>query len=124
MRSSLRNLFLTSIGFLALALGIAGLFLPLLPTTPFVLLAAWCFAKASPRFHAWLIHHPIFGRIISDWQATGSIPRSAKIFAVVAIVFSLASVWTLVPLLAVQIGLTVMLLAVTLFILSRPTSRR
>ena len=51
-------------GFLSLALGTIGIFLPLLPTTPFVLLAAVCFAKASPRFHNWLLQHRTFGPIV------------------------------------------------------------
>jgi uncharacterized membrane protein YbaN (DUF454 family) len=55
-------------GALALATGVVGIFLPLLPTTPFVLLAAFCFARGSPRWEAWLLAHPRFGPLVRDWR--------------------------------------------------------
>lgn len=70
-----------SLGALFLLIGILGLFLPLLPTTPFVLLAAACFARGSQRFHAWLLSHPRFGPLVHDWQAHRSIPLRAKCLA-------------------------------------------
>ncbi|MBK6289706.1 MAG: YbaN family protein [Gammaproteobacteria bacterium] len=71
------------LGFTALALGIAGVVLPVLPTTPFVLLAAACFARGSTRFHDWLLAHALFGPMISEWQQYGSIPWRTKIVAIV-----------------------------------------
>ncbi len=65
-------------------LGLIGLVLPVLPTTPFMLLAAACFAKSSPRLHGWLIHHPVFGPPIRDWQTQGAIRPKAKRMAVLA----------------------------------------
>ena len=56
------------LGVTALALGIAGIVLPVLPTTPFVLLAAACFARGSTKFHDWLLAHPLFGPMIIEWQ--------------------------------------------------------
>ena len=78
-----QRLFFTATGLLALALGIAGIVLPVLPTTPFVLLAAACFARGSTRFHDWLLAHPLFGPMISEWQQYGSIPWRTKIVAIV-----------------------------------------
>lgn len=74
---------LLAAGWLSLGLGILGIFLPLLPTTPFLLLSAICFSKASPRLHAWLLAHPKFGPVIVDWQTRRVIPLKAKILATV-----------------------------------------
>lgn len=65
-------------GFAALGLGLAGVVLPVLPTTPFVLLAAACFARGSVRFHEWLLHHRIAGPLIREWQTYRAMPRKAK----------------------------------------------
>lgn len=67
-----------ALGWTALALGFIGAFLPLLPTTPFVLLAAYCFARSSPRLHSWLAHHATFGPMIEAWARHGAVPRRAK----------------------------------------------
>lgn len=71
----------TLAGILSLALGIIGIALPVLPTTPFVLLAALCFGKGSPRLRAWLLSHRRFGPMITDWETTGAIPRRVKLWA-------------------------------------------
>ncbi len=65
------------LAWLCAALGGLGLILPLLPTTPFVLLAAWAASRGSPRFHRWLHTHPRFGPAIRDWQRTRRVPRRA-----------------------------------------------
>jgi uncharacterized membrane protein YbaN (DUF454 family) len=69
------------IGFAFVALGLLGAFLPLLPTTPFLLVAAYFFGKSSPRLADWLNSHPILGRYIKDWNETRSIPLYAKVLA-------------------------------------------
>lgn len=72
------------LGFLAMGLGIVGLVLPLLPTTPFMLLAAAAFAKSSPRLHDWLVSHRIFGPAIRDWRDHRAISPKAKRMAITA----------------------------------------
>lgn len=108
------------IAWTSLMLGALGVVLPLLPTTPFLLLAAWCFARSSPRFHDWLIHHPRFGPSIEAWRHQGAISHRAKGLALLSIAASLAiAVAAGVP----HWGLLVQaacLAAVTVFILSRP----
>lgn len=69
-------------GFVSLGLGTLGVFLPLLPTTCFVLLSAWCFAKSSPQLHARLISNKLFGTIIRQWECQRCIPVKAKCIAI------------------------------------------
>ena len=65
-------------GCVALITGIVGIVLPVLPTTPFVLLAAWCFARSSDRFHIWLLNHRYFGKLVSDWEKHRGITQKNK----------------------------------------------
>ncbi|MDX2155427.1 MAG: YbaN family protein [Hyphomicrobiaceae bacterium] len=71
----------TTVGLLATGCGIAGIVLPLVPTTPFLLLAAYAFARSSPGLHAWLVTHPRLGPPIVNWRAHGAISRRAKVLA-------------------------------------------
>ena len=109
------------IGHASLAMGFLGIFVPLLPTTPFVLLAAACYSRGSERFHTWLHEHPRFGPIISSWREHGAIGLRSKIAATVMVAASvtystirLDAPWNVI---AVLIGA-----AVLTFLLSRPTA--
>lgn len=66
------------LGLTALVLGVLGIFLPILPTTPFILLSAFCFAQSSERFYHWLTQHRYFGPMIADWQHYRRVPKKAK----------------------------------------------
>jgi len=68
-------------GFVLLGLGIIGMFLPLMPTTIFIILAAGCFARSNPRIEAWLLAHKRFGPMIVAWRAERAIPRRGKVMA-------------------------------------------
>lgn len=76
-------------GAIALALGLLGIFLPLLPTTPFVLLAAACFARGSERFHQWLLANPTFGPMVNEWERHRSLPYRTKVTAIVLMSFTM-----------------------------------
>lgn len=91
--------FFLIVGWLSLGLGIVGVFLPLLPTTPFVLLAALCFAKGSPELHARLLAHPRLGPPIRDWRERRVIPLRAKLLATLMLtpLFLTATVFTRFP---------------------------
>lgn len=69
---------------LSLATGVIGIFVPGLPTTVFLLIAAWAAARSSPRLHRWLLNHRVFGKLIADWQAGGCVSRRSKWNASVA----------------------------------------
>lgn len=81
------------LGAIALLLGIIGIFLPVLPTTPFVILAAACWARASPRFHRRLHQHRVFGPMVRDWEERRAVPRRAKYLAFT--VMTLSCSWLL-----------------------------
>lgn len=78
------------LGWLCVALGAIGAFLPLLPTTVFLLIAAWAFARSSPRWHAWLREHAHFGEAVRAWEEHHAMPRRAKRIAFVALAASYA----------------------------------
>lgn len=80
-RQFLLRWFFLLLGGVFFILGIVGIVLPVLPTTPFILLTAGCWARGSLRFHRWLIAHPVFGKMVSDWQEKRAIPRYAKYLA-------------------------------------------
>ena len=75
-------------GWIFTALGVAGLVLPLMPGTVFLILAAWCFSRSSPRFEAWLLGHPQLGPHVRLWRQTGAIARRAKYLACGSMVLS------------------------------------
>ncbi len=68
-------------GWIFTALGVIGLILPLMPGTVFLILAAWCFSRSSPRFESWLLGHPQLGPHVRRWRRTGAIARRAKYLA-------------------------------------------
>jgi uncharacterized membrane protein YbaN (DUF454 family) len=108
------------VGLLSLGLGGLGVALPLLPTTPFILLAAFSFARSSNRLHEWLITHDIFGALIDNWQRYGAISRRAKAVSVASMVALLVISLAMAAPMAVMVVQLVVLGAVAVFILSRP----
>ncbi len=112
------------LGLICVALAMVGVVLPLLPTVPFLLLAAFLFAKSSEKLHNWLINHDKLGPPISDWQQYGAISKGAKYMATlsIALVYALSFAIGLRPGLLVVQGIT--LACVLLFIWSRPSGPR
>ena len=90
MRAALLNNLLLILGLCAVVLAILGVFLPLLPTTPFLLLASACFARGSPRLHGWLLSNKVFGPYLRDFEQGKGIPRKAKLTALALMWGSLA----------------------------------
>lgn len=100
--------------------GIVGAFLPVLPTTVFLLAATACFARSSPRLHGWLVNHPTFGPPIRNWHEHGAISRQAKRLAIgtMVVVFALSVVFGLAP--VALAGQAALMLVGAGFILTRP----
>jgi len=94
------RLFYFSIACIAFSAGIIGAFLPVIPTTPFMLLALWGFSRSSPRFHQWLYTHKLFGPPLQQWQQYRVIPPLAKYGAVFSMLISLGylAFFTTIPL--------------------------
>ena len=111
-------------GLLALGIGVTGVFVPLLPTVPFLLVAAWCFSRSSHRLHRWLVNHPRLGPMIAPFQEGGAMPRRAKVATLItmAVLFGASFIWLLdglVPRLILA-GAAVISFAAVLHIPSRP----
>jgi uncharacterized membrane protein YbaN (DUF454 family) len=110
----------TTLGIVALFLGIVGAALPVLPTTPFVLLAAFAFGRGSPRLRRWTVEHPRFGPAVRRWEADGAISRRHKRYAMAGMAASLAvSLAAGVPQAALAVQ-ALCLAGAAAFVLTRP----
>ncbi|MDZ4373372.1 MAG: YbaN family protein [Phenylobacterium sp.] len=111
-----------AIGSVAVGLATAGVVLPVLPTTPFLLVAAWAFARSSPELAERLRNHPRSGPFLRDWQDRGAIPVKAKVTAIILMSLS----WGMLALTTSNIwilaGVAVTLLAVAIFLITRPNA--
>lgn len=118
----MKKYILIAIGSISLALGVIGIFLPVLPTTPFLLLSAYCFSKSSDKFYNWLITNKVFGKYIKDYQEKKGITLKNKLIALgvlyIGIGFSMYKMQTHLHLI---IFLAIVLVAVTVHILKLKT---
>ncbi|TNF23314.1 MAG: DUF454 domain-containing protein [Rhodobacteraceae bacterium] len=108
------------LGAVSLVLGLIGVVLPVLPTTPFILLAAFAFSRGSPRLHAWLEGHARFGPVITDWRANGAIAPRHKILAVGMMAATLAASILFAVATVVLVIQTLCMAGAALFVLTRP----
>jgi uncharacterized membrane protein YbaN (DUF454 family) len=107
------------IGTLSLALGIAGVFLPLLPTTPFILLASACYARSSKRFYGWLLTNRLFGRYVRDYLELRGVPKKVKAVSLLALwvtigcsaAFAVDALWARALLIFIATAVTVHILS-------------
>jgi uncharacterized membrane protein YbaN (DUF454 family) len=115
------RLFFIVLGTIFLGLGALGLVLPILPTTPFVLLAAACYLRASERLHRWLVTSRTFGPTIVAWQEHGAIPTRAKVIAIVliALTFGISIAFFVEPLL-LRVGLAAFGIVLVVWLARRP----
>jgi uncharacterized membrane protein YbaN (DUF454 family) len=114
------KLFWLVMGCVSLVIGAVGAVLPLLPTTPLLLLAAYAFARSSPRLQQWLHDHATFGPMIQNWHQQGSIDRKSKRLALIVIIPTPLITWLLGAPLWVLLIQVLLLTVVTIFIVTRP----
>ena len=117
------KLLLVVLGFISLSLGVLGIFLPVLPTTPFLLLSAFLFARSSTKLYSWLLFHRHFGPYIKDFLEHKSIPLHVKIISISMLWVSILLSVYFVEILFVRILLVLIAIGVTLHILSFKTKK-
>jgi len=123
MRRQKRKILLQMVGWFFVAVGAIGVVLPILPTTPFLLIALWAFSQSSERFHYWLLNHRLFGPPLQAWEKYGIIPMRAKIIALSSMAASATLVISLTQ--TPWYGLSAMLgfMAIgAIFITTRPSA--
>ena len=122
VKNPVGRLLLKLLGFLCIALGVLGILLPVLPTTPFLILAAVCFSYSSEKFFNKIISHPKFGASVKNYLDGKGIPRRAKKIAVAVLWLSIGlSTWIVKPI-GLKIFLPALAIYVTWFILREPDS--
>ncbi|MEP7146601.1 MAG: YbaN family protein [bacterium] len=117
------RILLMGAGFLFVGIGVLGMFLPLLPTTVFLLIAAWCFARSSEKFHTWLHHNKLFGKYLRNYSTGKGMTLQSKIFSIlslwlgilVSVIFATHVLYIRILLLAIAIGVSWHILAIKTF---------
>ncbi|MET3588979.1 uncharacterized membrane protein YbaN (DUF454 family) [Bartonella silvatica] len=116
------RIFTSIVGWIMVILGIVGLMLPIMPTIPFLLIASWCFARSSPRFHYWLNNHRVFGPPIKQWEEKGAISKFVKVLAVVSMMGGFLSFLVIVhPALWLVLFVAAILLFIVIYVVTRPS---
>ncbi len=122
MKQQTVRVMLIALGWVSIIVGVIGIFVPLVPTTPLILLAAACFARSSTRFHNWLIAHPYFGNIIKKYQSGLGIERKIRNRAIVIMWMGMTismlivfKIWSTVMLTAIGIGVTIYLMRLPVY---------
>ena len=117
----IKNYIYIFLGLLFLVLGFIGLLLPVIPTTPFILVSVWFFARSSKKLENWLVNHKIFGKSIRDWKEKGAISKKAKMSAIPLILFSFSTTIYFSELFYLNLFLAFLGISISTFIITRPS---
>ena len=115
------RIILLSLGLLCVGLAFIGIFIPGIPTTPFLIVALWAFAQSSKKFHAWLLNHKRFGTVLRNWESHKVVPIKAKILMIILQITAVAMIQYSLNNIFITIGLAVLLLCVASYVISLPS---
>ena len=117
----MKRLILLIVGWLCVGLGFVGIFVPGLPTTIFLIIALWAFARSSKRFHTWLLNHQRFGPILRNWESHKVVPIKAKIVMVILQILVVIMVQYTFNSLFITVALLIVLILVAWYVISLPS---
>ena len=117
----MKRIFLLYFGWLCVGLAFIGILLPGIPTTPFLILALWAFAKSSKKFHKWLLEHKRFGPILRNWESHKVVPKKAKILMVILQITAVIMIHYSLNNLLITLSLAVLLIFVAWYVITLPS---
>ena len=116
----MKRLFLLILGWLCVGAGFIGIFVPGIPTTIFLIIALWAFARSSEKFHTWLLNHPRFGPILRNWESHKVVPKKAKFTMVILQILVVIMIQYTFNNLFITIALATVLIIVAWYVISLP----
>lgn len=117
LKNEVKKYVLITLGTITLSLGVIGIFLPIIPTTPFLLITSYCYLRSSKSLHTWLLKHPILGRYIKDYLEHRTVSRKIKVVALGTLWPSLVFTIFQIPLVSIKILLAIIGTMVSLHII-------
>ena len=118
----MKRIFLLLLAWFCVGAAFVGIFLPGIPTTPFLIVALWAFAKTSKKFHTWLLNHKRFGPILTNWESHKVVPRRAKLLMVILQIFAVVMFHYSLQNIYLTAGLIIILLFVARYVLWLPST--
>ena len=117
----MKRIFLLFLGWTCVGLAFVGIFVPGIPTTPFLIVALWAFAQSSKKFHTWLLNHKRFGPMLQNWESHKVVPKNAKILMVILQFAAVVMIQYSLNNLFITIGLALLLICVAWYVISLPS---
>ena len=118
----MKKIFLLSLGWFCVGLAFLGIFVPGIPTTPFLIIALWAFAQSSKKFHSWLLNHKRFGPILRNWESHKVVPKNAKILMVILQIFAVIMIQYSLKNILITTSLILLLICVAWYVISLPSN--